>query len=127
PRSAPPFDAAAAPRRVRVRRVVGAVRDPPPTTCLSRASSPLVPPLSAHASAGTRSGRSGCAGRRLPSAERHRESLGRFAGGTAYGRPRQLLIDSAGVDDRLGGLVPAQHDEEVTHHGGFPLVVEGDD
>src|ERR1700759_374700 len=37
------------------------------------------------------------------------------------------LVEGAGVDDRLGGLVAAQHDEQVGDHRGLALLVQLDD
>src|SRR5690348_7415694 len=38
-----------------------------------------------------------------------------------------LLVEGAGVDHLLGGLLAAQHDQQVGHHGGFAFFVELDD
>jgi hypothetical protein len=37
------------------------------------------------------------------------------------------LVERAGVDDRLGGLLAAQDHEQVGHHRGLPLLVQLDD
>src|SRR5262245_30348595 len=93
--------------------------------------------------AGTRSARSDSSGRRRPTSGGLPVGPGRAGGDTASARPRQsaastveaaapvtvfiLLVERAGVDDRLGVAVAAQNDEQVRYHGRLSLLVEIDD
>src|SRR5687768_15070111 len=80
----------------------------------------------ARLAARTRSARSGCADRRSPSAAPLRAPPRRCGEERTYGLPRStgLLMDRAGVDDRLRPALAAEHDEQVAHHRRFPLLIE---
>jgi hypothetical protein len=38
-----------------------------------------------------------------------------------------LLVERTGVDDRLRPSVRAEHDQQIAHHRGLPLLIETDD
>src|SRR5215469_15525536 len=101
----------------------GAWATPPPADAWRRR---------APGAAGARSGRWCCAARRRPSGRGRRGPRGRAGAGSSYARlpcggQVSLLIERAGVDHRLRGLVAAQNDKHVADHGRLALLVELDD
>src|SRR5688572_29478398 len=106
-------------RRARGRRRVGA----------------RAPRASTRREARTQSARSGCADRHSPSAATPPAPPDRSEVKTTFGPPLGiwilgswelgvLLMNGAGVDDRLRGLLTAEHNEEVAHHGSLALLVQ---
>ena len=94
-----------------------------PRTCPGAEAEASAPPAGARGAARTRSARSGCAGRRPPSAGARPAAPGPPAAGmpsVGHG----LLVQGARVDDRLRLAVGAEHDQQVADHRRLALLVE---